>query len=304
MANSAANLLVGTVFCLMVGAMTAPQWLNTTQDTDDKCGILMGREICRDGFYEDYAYTCAECNQWETAQGIKDTCRFNGDEICGNLDVDFTTKCDTSKTTCTAECREHLNLVRRRQGCCVNVFNTTAQKFKDKERMALYDYALWSLCKVDLVSEQCPPSHFKLPTNADPTCATMKELTRRLYSRVQCKRETIQRIRAKAKSLNCKDILGMYTDPAICGVDKEGQYCTNGPAARLTESPISAKCPDTSICNQDCVKALQHYTEDYGCCFINQFNGTADGAPPDWMNNHFWKVCDLESPGFCPQKFT
>lgn len=293
-------------FCLLVaGRAATPQPLKNPLQ-DDKCGIHMNREKCKVGYYESYASICAQCNQTEMAQGIVDTCRRNGDEICGNLDHFFSTACDhnTSNVTCTDKCREHLTTVRSTQGCCVNVFNATAQRFRDSDKMALYDHALWSRCEVEPVSEQCPPSTFQLPNKTDPTCTTTRELTSRLYSQVQCKREIAYHILSAAKVLDCPDIIEMFRDPSFCGVDQEGQYCTTGPAANLTKSAISEECPETSTCDPDCVATLNHLAATYGCCFVNQFNGTADGEPPVWMGHGFWKRCDLNSPGFCQQKFT
>lgn len=153
------------------------------QKRQDDCTDVTVREICTNGYYEDYAYLTARCGQVLTARSFQDACRSNSmGTLCGSLDVEserIEDACGMSPTTCSPDCRDLLTATRETLGCCVNIYNSSFY-FPEAFR-----YSLWSLCDVEPVAEVCPPSPFGLPTTFDLTC-TQENFLDRLYFNVLC----------------------------------------------------------------------------------------------------------------------
>ena len=158
---------------------SASSWhpLHKRQDQGGMCSTddLVAR-ICTNGYYEDYAYIVAQCNQPTVAKSIRDVCRFNENGVvCGAFDTtidlqQFTSACGSSlfltNSTCSEECRSFLTDNRARYGCCVNIFNDTL--FLSSDEAVAFSYSLWSRCDVEPVPEECAAA-FRLPA-VDPTC--------------------------------------------------------------------------------------------------------------------------------------
>lgn len=176
---------------------------------DDICNAVVTREICTNGYYEDYAYVITRCGQYSTARSIQNACRSNSvGTFCGSIDFDsemFDAVCGGSTTTCSTECMDLLNTTRTEAGCCVKVLNDTSFQ-------PVLSYSLWSLCGVEPVTEDCGPSPFDLPSERDPTCTLSNFLTP-LYSRVLCRAEFLVSIRnALLATPGCESAADQYSN--------------------------------------------------------------------------------------------
>ena len=225
MKKSCSVFVLLSVLCIIMSSASSWHPLLKRQDQGGMCSVeaFAGR-ICTNGFYEDYAYIVAQCNQAEAAQNIRDViCRTNENGVvCGILDTSadfaqFRSVCGSSPTTstCSDECRSFLTAIRARYGCCVNVLNTTEQPI-------VFSYSLWSRCGVDPVTEECTPSSFTIPAEIDPTCTDGVLLEERLYSRVLCRTEFINDLRDFGASCGQNSDPFDLVDSSDCAADENG----------------------------------------------------------------------------------
>ena len=258
---------------------------------------MYAREICTNGYYEDYAFLAAQCFQRAAAQNIQDVCGVNAmGRVCAALDTPdpdtIESACGTSPTTCSSGCASALSNIRTQLGCCVNAYNTTDSESSDR---FVYSYALWSLCDVEPVTERCTPS-FDLPTGTDVTCNPLS-FQEQLFSRVLCRAEFLDSLRSALTSGGCPDeaSAGIVSS---CSVDSGGQYCALLDNLYDQMDSASTNCPNTDSCNETCINTLNSIVDMSGCCFISEFNSSFE-EPRDFLSYEFWQRCGLTSPGFC-----
>ena len=290
-------LCVG-MLCITTASRGLPQphHLHNTGDTD-ACGAAINDNRCMNGFYQSYATLLLECDERKTAVAFTKYCQSSSSGVfCGSVYVNtisatINIKCGRSPTTCSSDCQALLITTRAELGCCISYLNST-----NNGDNSGFDYSLWSLCDVELVTEQCGPGRIKLPnTTVDPTCNLNDN---RFYTEAFCRakyflseRDTIAK--------NCKvDPLDDTACNDTCIVNEEGKYCgadNNNDPNDIYNTALS-NCADTSTCDPLCIKTLSKITT---CCFINRFNGTEDAGVYDWLSYEFWSRCGLNSPGFC-----
>ena len=262
--------------------------------------------ICTNGYYEDYAYIAAQCNQSELAKSISDTCRTNENGVvCSAFDTDtslqqFTSTCGLFFTdnTCSEECHSFLTDARARYGCCINIYNNTELFIASKKEAITFSYPLWSRCGVEPVTEECAPSSFAMPTEIDPYCID-DVLLQRLTFRVLCRMEFLNDLRDFAASCtqNTEDLV----DSTYCLADENGKHCSLIEDIFSADLIASTNCPDTSMCDPFCIETLTNFTNKFGCCFISELNSTSNTSR--YLSYEFWEMCGLTSPGFCNFKF-
>ena len=270
------------------------------RQAQDQCTNILVREICTNGYYEDYAFLAAQCFQRAIAQNIQAVCSVNAmGRICATIDTDpynIESVCGTSSTTCSSGCASALTNLRAELGCCVNVYNTT-DNITDSESsdQFVYSYALWSLCDVEPVTERCTPS-FDLPTGTVITCNPLS-FGQQLYSRVLCRAEFFDSLRRALTSGGCPDeaSAGVLSS---CLVDSDGQYCAFRGNLYNQMDSASMNCSNTDNCDESCIYTLNSIVDMSGCCFISEFNSSSE-EPRDFLSYEFWRRCGLTSPGFC-----
>ena len=280
-----------------------PHHLHKRQSSSfDACSIAVNRNLCTSGYQQGYATLLAKCGQRESAMSIAQSCESSSSgTLCGVTDVfdlsaNINTTCSSGfPTTCSSDCQALLTSTRAELGCCINYLNNT--NFGD---VSGFDNSLWSLCDVELVTEECAPGPIELPdtTSIDPICFTFFD---HLYSEVLCRTQYLE-------SLRDTYIESCGFDPTstfeTCVIDEEGRYCEVEQAMQDTNSPLftaaSTNCADTSICDPLCIETLSSITS---CCFITEYNGTSADTMYDWLSYEFWAQCDLTSPGLCESRF-
>ena len=298
--------LILLCFCITISAGHKAHHVSTSKglpllkrQAQDQCINILFRERCTNGYYEDYAFLAAQCFQRAVAQNIQDVCGVNAmGRVCAALDTPdpdtIESACGTSPTTCSSGCASALTSIRTQLGCCVNAYNTTDSDGSDQ---FVYSYALWSLCDVEPVTEQCTPS-FDLPTANDVTCNPLN-FQEQLYSRVRCRAEFLDSPRRALTSGGCLDddeaSAGIVSS---CSVDSGGQYCALRDNLYNQMYSASTNCPDTDSCNETCINTLNSIVDMSGCCFISEFNSSFE-EPRDFLSYEFWQRCGLTSPGFC-----
>jgi hypothetical protein len=222
--------------------------------------------------------------------------KLNGNPICVAIDEPDTfpiqSACDSS-TTCSNQCRDLLNDVRNRLGCCVSAYNST-------DPQSIYRYSLWSLCSVEPITEQCTPS-FPLPDVSPGVCST--NFQEQLYSRVLCRRELLEATNdALQQTPGCNPVF-TFQESSLCAVDEQGRYCELRDNLYDQLNRVSTACrTTTSTCDPTCVEILNNTISTAGCCFISTHNNT-EPEDGDWLSYNFWQRCGLTSPGFCEQRF-
>ena len=270
------------------------------------------RVACSNGYFQDFAAAAFECNDLEAARSIQEVCRTNSKgTFCVSdygLDMYINHACVSSATTCPPECRDSLNTVHARLGCCIGIYNDSSSSVYTP---APLHYSLWSLCGVEPVTEQCAPSPINLSQiQRDPTCVD-KDVLERIFSKALCRQSYVESICASSAGAKC----GGY-DPAggdipwyddildRCIANEAGQYC-------LTIEPshyhslfqrASESCHDTSSCAPLCTDTLNSITGEVGCCFTSAYNNTRAPERPYWLSYEFWSRCGLTSPGSCGVK--
>ena len=274
------------------------------QKRQDECPLaVLATSVCTNGYYEDYAYLAAQCNQPDIARSISDNCRFNENGVvCASFDTlndltQFTSACGSSlNDSCSDECRSFLADNRARYGCCVTIFNDTRTLSADEA--VAFSYPLWSRCGVEPVTEECAPSSFNMPAEIDPTCVG-QDLTERLTFHVLCRTEYLDGLRELTESCGLNG-----EDPVHCAADANGNYCSLQNEISSADFTATTNCLDTSVCDPVCIETLTSFTNTYGCCFISVLNDTTtSGGPRSYLSYDFWEMCGLTSPGFCGFKF-
>jgi hypothetical protein len=266
------------------------------QTNQDVCLNVLSNEVCTNGFYEDYAYVATQCSESSTAQNLQDLCSRNSmGTICATVNepdrFPIQRACDSS-TTCSNQCRDLLNDVRNRLGCCVSVYNSTDYP------QSIYRYSLWSMCNVEPITEQCTPS-FPLHDFIPGACST--DYQQQLYSRVICRTEFLEATNdALQQTPGCNPFFNTQ-DLSFCAVDEQGRYCELSDLFLHVQLAQTA-CDNSENCNSTCIETLTDTISTAGCCFISTYNNT-EVERWDWLSYDFWQECGLTSPGFCEQRF-
>lgn len=265
--------------------------LHKRQAENDVCDVILIREACINGLYENYADTLFRCN-YTVAGFLQDFCRRNSmGNICGSLIPDYgqlQTACGPSPTTCTSDCREFLATTRARLGCCVNALNISS------EMDSAFRYPLWSLCGLEPVTEQCTSS-FDLPTSHSDLTCTEPDLYQQL-SRAYCRAEYVEPIRDVLRATGgCQDSVMSFD--TTCRANQDGFYCEllREFGGRDAFTAAAANCADTSVCDPRCIQSLNSIVARYGCCFTEEYNRTTT----EWLSYEFWQQCGLTPPGAC-----
>ena len=262
------------------------------QITDPEvCYDIVARSECTSGYAEDYAYLSFRCSYVIGARHLWKTCQSNSmGNFCVSLEPnfhEFIAACGWYPTNCTRECRDFLNATRTRLGCCVNVLLETVIDYKPQP----FDYSLWSLCGLELVTEQCEPPTFDLPTEIDPTCKFFSASTQQLlHSGVLCRAEFIEPLQnTLAATPGCEG----FSDEGIrytCTVNEQGQYCNH--LDYLIQSQRDLAIANCDACDSSCITTLNDIASTTGCCFTEQHG------------SDFWQQCGLTPPGVCEVMFT
>ena len=272
------------------------------------CSDRINKEICTNGLQEEYAYLADQCNQPDVAQFIRDVCRSNENAVlCGTIDTYDDTQqvsraCNLSlapdSSECADECRSLLASIRAEYGCCMTIINSTTPSNFIQDDDVAFGYPLWSRCGVETVREECPPSPFAAPEEADPTCTSDGEFQRRFTENVLCRTEYLNGLRDLV--ISCSGSTEDIDSPSQCAIDENGDYCQDGDVFSV-EFTASQSCRDTSVCDPLCVEALRNFTSAFGCCFVTLLNSTSGGEETqrEWLSYEFWQRCGLTSPGFC-----
>ena len=263
----------------------------------EQCIDIFTRELCTNGYYEDYAHLAARCSQTEAAQNIQDGCDVNAmGRFCNDIEPPDTqsveSACGISPTNCSSECASNLTTIRAELGCCVNAYNTTDLENSDQ---FVYNSALWSVCDVEPVTEQCASS-FDLPTEIDTTCDA-RDFQELLYSSVLCRNKFFVSLRSALTNGGCSDELATGL-ASSCSVDGDGRFCILRDDLFDQLDSASMNCPNTSSCSESCIATLNNIVDMSGCCFISQFNNSLE-MQLDFLSYEFWQRCGLTSPGFC-----
>ena len=272
----------------------------------DACLAAINNNQCMNGYYQSYVTLLLECDNRELAVSVENFCkRSSSGTLCGSVNINtlfesFFTTCSNSSTTCSSDCQDLLTSTRAELGCCIKYYNDT------EFGHPAFNNSLWSLCNVEVVTEECGQGLLKLPeTIIDPTCDDNR-IYHELICRTQYLESQLDIITESCKFINTDTLsLDSITD---CTVNEEGKYCK----AELdyTSSVSFAafyNCANTSTCDPLCIESLNNITS---CCFINEYNGTNDydyeydyDYGYDWLSYEFWSQCGLDSPGFCESRF-
>ena len=256
---------------------------------DNSCAVALIAETCSSGYDQGRANVELECNQSAAAENIQRSCQSSSSgTICGGVDTStlFQTvnaTCGSSPTTCSSDCQDLLNTTRAELGCCLTYITMI-----DRGIATALSNSLWSLCEVELVTEECAQGPIQLPeTDIDPTCGD-PERQERLYNEVFCRTQYLDSL---------QDAFQLCDLEAPCAVNEEGQYCFIATDLNAELNAASTNCNDTSTCDPLCTEVLDNITS---CCFISIYNMT---SRYDWLSYEFWSQCGLTSPGFCESRF-
>ena len=170
-------LCVG-MLCITTASRGLPQphHLHKRQDNSfEACFRVQLNDQCTSGYYQDFATLSLKCSDRETAESIQRACQISPSGArCGLLNNDelgsaVTTTCGSSPTTCSPDCQDLLTTTRADLGCCINYLNNT-----NLGDASAFDNSLWSLCNVEVVTDQECASEIQLPDSitVDPTCTT------------------------------------------------------------------------------------------------------------------------------------
>ena len=280
-----------------------PHHLHKRQDdSSEACDQAVLNDVCTSGYYQDYATLLLECNGRETAKILQKGCQSSpSGTFCALINNDelgpaVTTACGSSPTTCSSDCQDLLTTTRADLGCCITLFNyTDAPAFNN---------SLWSLCNVEVVSDQecASAGPIQLPDSitVDPTCTTNNNSFSTRSQEITCRAQYMESLFDTIMEFEECDIsISDIND--LCSINEEGEYCQlvqDDTAERFIITDASTNCADTDICDPLCTQSLNNITS---CCFITQNNGT---LRYDWLSYEFWSRCGLDSPGFCETKFT
>ena len=273
------------------------------QSDSNNCHTVQMTNICTSGYQEDYAYIVGQCSDFSLERTIRNACRMNSNgDVCAIFDthtelqeLDIACASSLTTSTCTQECGDIITTTRNRYGCCVNIFNTSSSSNMDS-----FNYSLWSRCGVELVTEECAESSFRMPV-VDPNC-TQTILTERLFDHVLCRKEFRDSlINVSTGIMDCE----LDDGSSFCGVnDITDRYCQVGPSIYDQSGTTGNLCQDTSVCSANCIESINNLARNFSCCLNSLLNVTSNSqTPPAWLSSEFWQRCGLTSPGFCTVRF-
>lgn len=274
-------------------------------DSDLLCSNIVHDELCTNGQAQDYVDVYQNCNISQAssvAQIFEELCTPNsrGGYCPFRSTLQLGDICDTTNFNCSSECRDFLMRTRSELGCCI------ASIYNDSATAALYNYTLWSSCKIEPVTQECPPSTVTLTQNQVDlmSCDNLATAAQLLYSRLcrlQYRDSILNRLYSTA---GCQNFTSYDTEFPYCKSNRFGTYCN---AIRLIIRELyttaSESCVNNSTCDPLCIQALNNITSTVGCCFNDQYNQTDDADTIDWLSFEFWSMCHLESPGLCELRF-
>ena len=143
------------------------------------CLARIQEDRCTSGFTQEYVDLAVQCNQG-IYRNLAGDCAVNArGKVCFGIVLnpyeDFWRAClrDSSyiyPRTCSRDCRYILTSIRDSLGCCVNIYNDSKLSRHWYEGSDRFSYSLWTLCDVELVTEQCESTINSTRTQLDPTC--------------------------------------------------------------------------------------------------------------------------------------
>ena len=298
-------LLTVGAFCITASANHS--WEHYLREKS--CLAQTQQDRCTSGFTQEYVDLAVQCNQ-EIYQNLAEDCAVNArGEVCFGIAIDTISPAEdvwsaclrdsSYSPTCSPRCRRIFTHTRDRLGCCVNTFNDP--ELSSYAGSLRFRFDLWTLCGVELVTEQCESTINSTRTQLDPTC-TEADFNQQLSFNVFCRRQFIDST-INATGADMCGISAELSSPYICPAYEDGQYCSAIPDSETwpAAQQASRACTNTSECDPLCVEALNNAIRSLGCCFISLFNDTE--TQPDWLTFEFWQQCDLTSPGFCESRF-
>ena len=270
-----------------------------------RCQGISQDQLCNNGLLQEGADLALRCNLASAAVSIQDSCRRNSDGLYCSLAITYINEvnnieasCATALTSsCTAQCRNLLMLIRNELGCCINlVFNSTANVFFSPEP---FNNSLWTTCGVAPVTETCSSSPISLDTtiDIDPNCDFAEEGVELI-----CTRRFLEPIFDTLEDAgDCQAYLGAVMEG--CGVNEEGERCAlqSSLVSQFTQAQDACNLTDTT-CTEGCTQALEDFSDVGGCCVNNLFNGSLAGiAVPryDFLSSEFWSNCGVDTLGTC-----
>ena len=263
----------------------------------DECENVIHYDFCTNGLYQDYSDVSQMCSSYAYFDTeIYTICILNSTggscvyHRIYTIKYNIERECDSP---CSPECRELLVSARSELGCCIaSIFNDSS--VSSYYEPAIFSYTLWSSCRVEPVTQRCPPSTIMLtPVKVDPTCNTRAVAEQQLFSTV-CKRNYRDSVMSSLSATEgCQNYSTYTTKFSFCASNQFGIYCA---ATEYSPELLSDNCNDTSMCDPFCIETLSHITDTIGCCVNYWYNRSYS---EDWMSHEFWTMCSLESPGFC-----
>ena len=268
-----------------------------------QCDMVLLKELCTNGAYQDYASVFQRCNDSTTAYLFQTICTPNSmGEVCADdifLQKGIKRVCSDSNSTCSSDCKDLLNSTRSELGCCIaSIYNDSTTPLLYSP--TAYAYPLWSSCEVEPVEAECPPSLITLPPAQDDTiCSSYSHIEKtQLASATLCTPHFINPILQLSSKLNCYSIVTELS----CRVNQLGLYC--GALYEISYDFFVAaneSCNDTTTCDPLCTEILNSMANTVGCCFNQDYNNTRALSPLtfEWLSYEFWSMCDLRPPGLC-----
>ena len=165
-------LLIAGVLCTVAGHSQPQKRQAPAPDQDQTCNNVIRSQQCISGHDQAYANLYYQCGYSIYAIGSESSCRANAlGQFCGTFDVyslrnSIESTC--SSTPCTAECRDLLVSIKNQFGCCASVINDTTSGLSGSSASVVFNYTLWSDCRVEPSREECGPSTITLMQSMPP----------------------------------------------------------------------------------------------------------------------------------------
>ena len=270
-----------------------------------RCQGLTVVEACNSGLGQETANLALRCNMTFIATGTQDNCRPNSNGLyCGQYITyidevsNIETTCATALTSgCTAECSNLLMLFHNELGCCINpVFNSTSSGLFRPEA---FNNSLWTTCGVAPITESCSSGPIRLEaTDINPNCDFFNE-----FKELACTRELVEPIfEALEDAGDCQAYLGATMEG--CWVNEEGERCSNldrdpeSSHSQLLRTQHMCSLSNTT-CTEECMQALQNFSDVGGCCANSFFNGSLTLPRYSFLSFEFWSNCGVDTLGTC-----
>ena len=297
------------------------QTINTDSILD--CVASVAGVHCTSGLNQALVNIYAQCGRNDFASTTANLCVSNEmGELCAakitaaiNILTNAVRDCESDvsqATTCSSMCSTALQSLQNNLGCCVGIFNFTAETSSLLLAVLsrfnpLFSSSLWARCNVDTVSE-CPNVPTFTPVVRDTPCTDI-EVLRRVVS-YQCTQANVQSyLNALGGNSNCQFLTtGLVNN---CGQRSNGDFCEVdaivNPSTDLFTSVLTT-CSGfqaTQLCPSTCPTAVEQFRNNSGCCVNNIYNtSTVPSSVALATSSSLWDACGVSSPGFCTSTLT